>query len=78
MKHDREIEFERATMGNMVEAMCAVYIIVYAQFGQFGLRGFNYRELDEFSLRAPEFALDEHYVPPHVEDGAAWHPKHYF
>ena len=78
VKHDREIEFERATLGNMFEAMCAVYLIVYAQFGQFGIKGYNYRELDEFSLRAPEFALNEHYVPPHAEQGVVWHAKHYF
>src|SRR5690606_24423386 len=39
VKHDREIEFRRATLGNLVDAMSAVYVLLMAQFFQYGEYG---------------------------------------
>jgi hypothetical protein len=77
VKHDRELEFAQASLRNLVEAMAAVYILVVAQFGQFGRRSFNYQEVSEFGVRWPTFRLAEHYLPPHVESGAKWHSSPY-
>lgn len=78
VKHDRELEFSKANLQNLIDAMAAVFIVVVAQFGQFGRRGWHYEERDDFAVKWPLFLGREHYVPPHVQTGAKWHPRPYF
>lgn len=71
-KHDREIAFSEGTLGNVIEALVAVYVLVVAQYGQFGYRTFRGSEETEFGCRAPAYPMQDHYVPPHVAPGSAW------
>jgi hypothetical protein len=80
VKHDREQEFARASLENMIQAMAAIHVLISAEFGQFGnVYPYGYSELDSFdcAARRPEFSLKELYVPPTLEvsaPGTTWHP----
>jgi hypothetical protein len=68
VKHDREVAFERATLGNVIKALGAAFVLVHAQFGAFGRRGMNY-ETDDFWVSAePPWSLSEYYAPPRKDD----------
>ncbi len=77
VKHDRETEFAKATLGNLIEAMGAVFVLVMAQFGQFGFQSLNHSDRTAFGYKWIEFGLKEQYLPPHVQPGAKWHPVPY-
>lgn len=48
VKHDRETSFERGTLLNALEAVCAIAVLLYAQFGATGLYGMDaFFELSE-------------------------------
>jgi hypothetical protein len=78
-KHDRELNFARATLRNAVSAVAATYIMVLAQFGEFDNR--HFLGLDEFrELSRPNFSAEASYVPPSVGGtaGGAWIPRGFF
>jgi hypothetical protein len=78
VKHDREIAFHEATLANLIDAMSAVCVLVVAQFGHFGRVTIAGRDpTEDFDYTAPPFALDEHYLPPHLEPGAVFTPINY-
>jgi hypothetical protein len=71
VKHDREIDFDKATLENVLSALGAAYVLVWAQFGGFG----EITEVDEFRVRASmSWPLEECYVPPRAGVGAPWQP----
>jgi hypothetical protein len=46
VKHDRENQFQRATLLNAIQAVCGCAVLLFAQFGQ---HGFHYRaEINSF------------------------------
>ena len=46
VKHDRENQFQRATLLNAIQAVCGCAVMLFAQFGQ---SGFHYRaEINSF------------------------------
>lgn len=60
VKHNREGEFERGTLGRAFEAISACVALFVAQFGQSALNG----ELSRFfSLEAPTWSIGEMYLP---------------
>jgi hypothetical protein len=64
VKHDREQSFHSATFGHALHALAGAVVLVYAQFGLFGLRGMT-RELQEIDYASePTWALSEYYVCP--------------
>jgi hypothetical protein len=80
VKHDREREFPRATLENMVNAMAAVHVLIVAQFGHFGnWYHSGYSEIDAFdhTQPRPDFDLAEHYVPPELGGLPGWHTVNY-
>jgi hypothetical protein len=78
VKHDREKNFKEATLKNMIAAAGAAYVAVYAQFGQFGRRGFSQSETDAFYVKVyPTWGFTECYLPPLLADGATWTPIDY-
>jgi hypothetical protein len=70
VKHNREELFSAATLDNVLHALGAAFVLVHAQFGQFGRASMHHFEIDEFLVKTkPEWSLSEHYAaPPH--DGA--------
>lgn len=64
-KHDRETKLSEATLGNTITALAAAFVVVHAQFGQFGFEGMTQRDIDAFQvLKEPQWAPEELYVPP--------------
>ncbi len=54
-----------ATLGKTITALAAAFVLVHAQFGQFGFDGMTQREIDAFQvLRGPKWEPEELYVPP--------------
>jgi hypothetical protein len=50
VKHDRESSFERATLINAIQAVCAIAVLLVAQFGKRGLWGYlELREVPKWS-----------------------------
>jgi hypothetical protein len=81
IKHDREAEFRRATLKSLVNAMGAVYVLVVAQFGQFGHHTWGGRSdpRSDFAIQYPKAPAKEQYIAPHVGgQGVNWHPIPYF
>jgi hypothetical protein len=72
VKHDREDNFQEATLENALVAVGAAYLLVTAQFGMFHN---VFAELtDPFRVNQPTWPLSEYYVPPGLLAGAAWSP----
>jgi len=70
-KHDRERSLERATFGDMLNALAAVFIMTIAQFGTEHIDGDSEFQADEFHvLRSPTFPLDELYIRPLAMPGS--------
>lgn len=75
VKHNRETEFERATLRSVFEAVSACYIMMAAQFGSdAGIR--NRSALSSFfQLSAvPEWSPSEVYIYPYGEPCSKWSP----
>jgi hypothetical protein len=75
-KHDREREFERATLRCAFEAVSACAVMLVAQFGQPAALG------REFSSRlricaVPTWPLSEVYVMPYDKPGGQWQPTNF-
>ena len=71
-KHDREGALQRATFGDLVNAMAAVFVMTVAQFGRDHLDEGAEMHADEFHVEgSPTFGLDELYIRPlrHPETG---------
>lgn len=69
VKHNREEEFSRATLMNVLKAVCGCAVMTFAQFGS---TGFHRREdLNTFFnlTDMPVWAPHEVYVPPYSEAG---------
>lgn len=78
-KHDRENNFQQATLKHAIYAVAAAYIMTLAQFGIFDMR--QQYGLDEFhQVRKPRFPRRDWYVPPFVngDPDAPWIPRPYF
>ncbi|MBF3882710.1 hypothetical protein ISG07_04800 [Burkholderia pseudomallei] len=75
VKHNREKEFERATLRHAFEAITACVIMVVAQFG---LHVNNWRrsELQSFFQFSslPIWPLSDVYIYPYSEQSAGWSP----
>jgi hypothetical protein len=73
VKHDREGNFRRATLGHVFEAIAACAIMIVAQYGvAFGF-GKDPALLTFFRFVAvPHWPLPEIYVPPFNETGGKW------
>lgn len=77
VKHDREEELGRATLGHVIDAMAAVSIMVFVQFGRLTVDPDAYFHADEFTpVRYPRGVLDPGIVvgegrtsnPPEIGD----------
>ncbi|WP_155810814.1 hypothetical protein [Phyllobacterium sp. UNC302MFCol5.2] len=68
VKHDREREFKRATLGAVISAVAACAIILDAQYGDSRNR-FVPAMAQAFSLRRPDWPAAERYAPTVVLDG---------
>jgi hypothetical protein len=62
--HDRETNFERATLFHTLNAVCAVAVMLFAQFGKSAFH--NEREINSFFelLEAPDWDVSEVYPVP--------------
>jgi len=72
VKHNRETLFDQATLGRMLHAMGAVFVLVLAQFGAFGTEGTDLVTPWEFDGEQPDWPLCDWYVPPSIVPGARW------
>lgn len=81
VKHDREKEFHQATLINAIEAVCACFIIIRAQFGTWTSERGAGHDVQKFFLlvKRPHWNFDEYYFSTTPGDfGARWKPKNYF
>jgi hypothetical protein len=70
VKHDREDNFQEATLESALFAVGAAYLMVPAQFGLF--QNVFASQGDALYVEEPTWAPSEYYVPPTVEPGASW------
>ncbi len=75
-KHDRLASLTSATLGNLVAALAAVFVMRVARFGMGAVAEDTEFHADEFSIRtAPVFELAEEYIRPlNVDDDPDWLP----
>jgi len=66
VKHNREFEFERATLTNAFAAIAACAVLLVAQFGHQALTPDLKRFLD---VEAPEWPVEEMYIMPQTDEG---------
>jgi hypothetical protein len=72
-KHDRESQFESATLRSVFEAISACAVMMAAQFGPLEGSYPSAEPLTFFRLSAtPSWPLSEHYIAPY--GGAEWVP----
>ncbi|WP_242141025.1 hypothetical protein [Sphingomonas sp. TREG-RG-20F-R18-01] len=69
VKHNREFEFEKATLANAFGAIAACAVILVAQFGQEALTSDLRRFL---AIDVPMVPIEEMYIMP--QEGKAWTP----
>lgn len=70
VKHDREDEFKRATLINVINGICALAILYVAQFGKENTFWAE-KIQNSFKLtKEPKWEIDEFYLPPFK--GAKW------
>lgn len=78
VKHDRETQFERGTLEQLLAAVSACAVMMFAQFGLLG--GFGQRtELRSFFHfnSVPSWPLSDVYVSPYGARGGSYIPLHY-
>ncbi|MGA9582661.1 MAG: hypothetical protein WBR13_11915 [Allosphingosinicella sp.] len=69
VKHNREFEFERASLAHALDAVAACAVMLVAQFGDEALTP----GLSSFlSVEAPNWPLENMYIPP--QNGGNWEP----
>lgn len=72
VKHNREGEFERGTLGHAINAVSACLTLLVAQFGPVALGA----ELsDSLVISCPEWPIEDMYIPRVTE--ADWTPVHH-
>jgi len=71
VKHDREGEFERATLAHLLDSAAALHIILCAQWGPYSL---SHTIFD--IVNWPSFEIKDQYIPP--IRGGDWVQKPYF
>jgi hypothetical protein len=72
VKHDREGELHQATLGHVIDAMAAVFVMIFAQFGRLTIEQDAYFNPDEFTPVAyPRGVLDPGVV---VDEGRVCNP----
>jgi hypothetical protein len=85
-KHDREEAFSKATLGMLVEAAAAAFVMVAAQVGPATISEGRYSIRDFAIVWRPSWKLSEEYVPPtnhHPRTDSSsplrpvWSPVHY-
>jgi hypothetical protein len=74
-KHDRESEFERATLQFAFEAVAACAVMIVAQFGE--VFGFDLRESGRprtffWMRKGPDWKLADNYVEPYESGNGEW------
>jgi hypothetical protein len=81
VKHDREREFERATLENLANGLAACAIMLMAQFGWLGLGYVQNEEqglLSYFSFVAmPDWPLSEQYIDYTEDSSGHFIPEDY-
>lgn len=76
VKHNREVEFERATLRHAFEAASACFIMLIAQFGLVHGVGERWDVLSFFQLSsAPKWAPPDVYIFPY--EGRQWSPVNF-
>lgn len=78
VKHDRETEFEKATVLRLFEALSACVIMMLAQFGETLTLSQNpdFRSLFRIALR-PQWSLPEAYIYPYESPTGEWQVRNY-
>lgn len=76
VKHDREEEFRRATLENLINAMAALHILTIAQWGP-RVYGVFQQGKSPFALRSIPSFVDEIYLP-NFDCDERFHPVKYF
>lgn len=78
VKHDRESEFEKATLQHLFEALSACYIMVVAQYGTYS-RIHQHSELSAFFElhTVPEWQYSDTYNYPYEENEGKWTAVNY-
>ncbi len=72
LKHNREHEFERASLANAFAAVAACAVPLVAQFGHKALAP----DLKQFlSMEAPEWSVEEMYLMPQTDKGWTAQPQ---
>jgi hypothetical protein len=79
VKHGREQNFERATLGHMLNAMAAVFIMASAQFGIYAKRSHSSLEMEDagaalwsdhfLRIESPRWSAADAYIPPGLGEG---------
>jgi len=65
-KHDRESNFNRATMRSAIEAVCAAWVMIAASYGVHGIHHFE--DVNRFIIqdRAPRWRYSDVYTYPYT------------
>lgn len=77
-KHDRENNLTEANLKRAILSAGAAYVLVWAQFGQFGISNSELREIDTFQIsKFPSYPLKDHYIPTKMAPTShtTWSPK---
>lgn len=76
VKHDRERQFERATLHRVFEAVSACVVMMAAQFGFDFAQGAEVESFFRF-CEFPEWLPSEVYIYPYAEVSQGWSPVNY-
>lgn len=76
VKHDRENDFNKSTLTNAINAISAIAILFYAQFGE--QQDYWREHIGGFFniIEKPNWSIEEKYIPP--IKGADWEANKYF
>jgi hypothetical protein len=73
VKHDREQNFEHATLGHLITAICGVHALMVAQFGSGNIA---FGESRQLWAKEPVFPPSDQYLSPFIAGiGPAWKPR---
>jgi hypothetical protein len=73
VKHDRDREAAQGKLTPLLSALGAVYILVMAQFGEYGVQDHS-----DFSADSPTYPNSTQYVPPFRDVVKGWIAKPFF
>ncbi|HTV67607.1 MAG TPA: hypothetical protein VMF90_03625 [Rhizobiaceae bacterium] len=77
VKHNRETEFARATLGHAFDAVSACAIMLAAQFGLSDGLGERSEVRDFFAISAPRWPWSEVYISPYGRGSEGWNAVPY-